>query len=297
MVEPGTRSEGFNNMVLPQVMATGNIHKGIIAGKLKGAIPAVTPKGKTKEYVSISRATLATVSPICKEGMLQQCSTTSKNLRKPRKTSPSASAKVLPCSRVIFLANSPILALIKACNLNITCWRDKTEVLLQDLKAFLLDSKAVCISSCVHLGTRVTTLLVAGSCKSIHSLVLDSTNLPSTNILVVGAAEELFIVGGWPVSSSCSSSITFLGYIEDYCLDYREVYCQDNRKDYNMDYRVVYSLDYREVYNLDYKDVYSLDNREDYCLDYREVYCLEKFLWRVSYKDNLIVHSGGLITV
>lgn len=31
--------------VLPQEMATGNIHKGIMAGKLNGAIPAVTPSG------------------------------------------------------------------------------------------------------------------------------------------------------------------------------------------------------------------------------------------------------------
>jgi len=31
--------------VFPQEMATGNIHKGIIAGKLNGAIPAVTPRG------------------------------------------------------------------------------------------------------------------------------------------------------------------------------------------------------------------------------------------------------------
>lgn len=31
--------------VFPQQVATGNIHKGIIAGKLNGAIPAQTPRG------------------------------------------------------------------------------------------------------------------------------------------------------------------------------------------------------------------------------------------------------------
>ena len=30
-------------MELPVTLATGNIHKGILAGKLKGHIPAVTP--------------------------------------------------------------------------------------------------------------------------------------------------------------------------------------------------------------------------------------------------------------
>mmetsp|Transcript_35611 Transcript_35611/g.84315 ORF Transcript_35611/g.84315 Transcript_35611/m.84315 type:complete len:240 (-) Transcript_35611:520-1239(-) len=42
---PGTFSEGLNIMVLPVAVARGNIQRGIIAGKLKGAIPAVTPIG------------------------------------------------------------------------------------------------------------------------------------------------------------------------------------------------------------------------------------------------------------
>mmetsp|Transcript_5182 Transcript_5182/g.12129 ORF Transcript_5182/g.12129 Transcript_5182/m.12129 type:complete len:240 (+) Transcript_5182:2088-2807(+) len=44
-VAPGTRSDGFMIMELPQTAASGNIQRGIIAGKLKGAIPAVTPRG------------------------------------------------------------------------------------------------------------------------------------------------------------------------------------------------------------------------------------------------------------
>jgi hypothetical protein len=40
--------------VFPHVMANGNIHSGIIAGKLKGVIPEVTPKGSLKEYISMS---------------------------------------------------------------------------------------------------------------------------------------------------------------------------------------------------------------------------------------------------
>ena len=39
---PGSFSEGFSTKVLPAVTATGNIHKGIMAGKLNGQIPAHT---------------------------------------------------------------------------------------------------------------------------------------------------------------------------------------------------------------------------------------------------------------
>lgn len=39
---PGSFSEGFSTKVLPAVTATGNIHRGIMAGKLKGQIPAHT---------------------------------------------------------------------------------------------------------------------------------------------------------------------------------------------------------------------------------------------------------------
>mmetsp|Transcript_34434 Transcript_34434/g.93294 ORF Transcript_34434/g.93294 Transcript_34434/m.93294 type:complete len:202 (+) Transcript_34434:627-1232(+) len=41
----GTRSEGLMTKVFPHEMATGNIHSGIIAGKLNGQMPAHTPSG------------------------------------------------------------------------------------------------------------------------------------------------------------------------------------------------------------------------------------------------------------
>ena len=41
----GSRSEGFSTNVLPQAIATGNIHIGTIAGKLNGVMPAHTPTG------------------------------------------------------------------------------------------------------------------------------------------------------------------------------------------------------------------------------------------------------------
>lgn len=52
-------------------------HKGIIAGKLNGVIPAVTPSGKRKVRVSMSFEIFCSASPRWREGILQQCSTTS----------------------------------------------------------------------------------------------------------------------------------------------------------------------------------------------------------------------------
>lgn len=48
-IAPGTLSDGLRTKVFPQVMASGNIHNGIIAGKLNGATPAQTPNGVLNE--------------------------------------------------------------------------------------------------------------------------------------------------------------------------------------------------------------------------------------------------------
>ena len=45
MVDIGSCSEGFSTKVLPVAMAMGNIHSGIMAGKLNGVMPAQTPSG------------------------------------------------------------------------------------------------------------------------------------------------------------------------------------------------------------------------------------------------------------
>jgi hypothetical protein len=45
----GVLSDGLRMNVLPVAKAIGNIHKGIIAGKLNGATPVVTPKGILNE--------------------------------------------------------------------------------------------------------------------------------------------------------------------------------------------------------------------------------------------------------
>jgi hypothetical protein len=48
----GSRSLGLRTKVLPQAMATGNIHIGTMAGKLNGVMPATTPSASRKEKVS-----------------------------------------------------------------------------------------------------------------------------------------------------------------------------------------------------------------------------------------------------
>jgi hypothetical protein len=56
MQAPGSLSDGLIMKVLPHTRAKGNIHRGIIAGKLKGVIPAQTPSGILYDMASISFA-------------------------------------------------------------------------------------------------------------------------------------------------------------------------------------------------------------------------------------------------
>ena len=44
----GTFSEGLSTKVFPHAIAKGNIHRGTMAGKLKGVIPATTPSGNRR---------------------------------------------------------------------------------------------------------------------------------------------------------------------------------------------------------------------------------------------------------
>src|SRR5450830_1285885 len=48
----GSRSDGFNTKVLPQAIATGNIHIGTITGKLNGVMPATTPSAWRMDQAS-----------------------------------------------------------------------------------------------------------------------------------------------------------------------------------------------------------------------------------------------------
>lgn len=54
---------------------------GIMAGKLKGVMPAVTPSGMRYDMVSMSLVMDGSVSPSCSDVTPQACSTTSAKVR------------------------------------------------------------------------------------------------------------------------------------------------------------------------------------------------------------------------
>mmetsp|Transcript_28350 Transcript_28350/g.92588 ORF Transcript_28350/g.92588 Transcript_28350/m.92588 type:complete len:315 (-) Transcript_28350:127-1071(-) len=159
---PGSRSDGFSTCVFPHVTAIGNIHNGIIAGKLNGQMPAVTPSGCLMEYVSIRLLTFSTSSPITMFPIPQACSTTSR----PRKTSPRASASVFPCSRVMLAESSSMCSRMIPWSLNMTRCLVETGVRRHATNASFALSTARLSSAAVASGTRVTTSCVAGSCTS-----------------------------------------------------------------------------------------------------------------------------------
>ena len=115
----GSRSLGLSTKVLPQAIATGNIHIGTIAGKLNGVIPTHTPSGSRNENRSTPVETCAEKSPLSSCGIPQANSTTSR----PRWTSPRASLSTLPCSSVIASAIRPTLAFTSSRKANSTLVR------------------------------------------------------------------------------------------------------------------------------------------------------------------------------
>ena len=62
--QDGSFSEGFRTKVLPQAIATGNIQRGTIAGKLKGVIPTHTPTGCRSDQLSTPEPTFSLNSPL-----------------------------------------------------------------------------------------------------------------------------------------------------------------------------------------------------------------------------------------
>ena len=93
----GSFSLGLSTTALPQAIAMGVNHIGTMAGKLNGVITAHTPTGCRIEVTSIRVDTFSENPPLCRCGMPQANSTTSR----PRATSPPASLRTLPCSEVI----------------------------------------------------------------------------------------------------------------------------------------------------------------------------------------------------
>ena len=78
----GSRSEGFSIKAFPAAIAGQNFHIGIMAGKLKGVIPATTPNGCLIDQLSTLVPTFSENSPFNKCGIPQANSTTSSPLVK-----------------------------------------------------------------------------------------------------------------------------------------------------------------------------------------------------------------------
>ena len=93
----------LSTMVLPVTMQSGTIQpKGIMAGKLKGAMPAKTPSGSLKVTVSWPLATFMSDSPFMSMGAAMAVSQASRTLT----TSPRDSSRFLPSSVAVSRAIS-----------------------------------------------------------------------------------------------------------------------------------------------------------------------------------------------
>ena len=87
--------------MLPHTIAKGYINKGTITGKLKGQIPAQTPKGCLYVYMSTPLEIFSIVSPIiCEETFVDVSKTSS-----PLVNSPTESERIFPCSSEMHFAS------------------------------------------------------------------------------------------------------------------------------------------------------------------------------------------------
>src|SRR5881628_2989306 len=156
--QEGSFSEGLRMNVLPQAIATGNIHIGTIAGKLKGVMPAHTPSGWRIEYRSMPAEMLSENSPFIRCGMPQANSTTSR----PRWIEPFASESTLPCSFEMRSASSSMCRSINSLKRNITRARVSGEVSDQPAKASFARAIACSTSALEARGTLAASTPVVG---------------------------------------------------------------------------------------------------------------------------------------
>ena len=170
----GHRSEGFRIIAFPQASAGPIFHSGIIAGKLKGVMPATTPSGWRMEYRSMPGPPSLVNSPFSSEGAPMQTSITSR----PRCTSPRASGSVLPCSRLTSSANSSICSTMRVPNFIITRALRCGFVAPHAFCASAAASTALFSSSRVARGTLACTSPVAGLYTSANRPELPLTCLP-----------------------------------------------------------------------------------------------------------------------
>ena len=149
---------GFNTKVLPQAIATGNIHMGTMTGKLNGVMPATTPKGWRRVQLSMPVATCSVKSPLSNCGMPVANSTMSM----PRATSPCASVNTLPCSAVMAWAKASLWMCKSSKNLNMTRARRKGGASAQAGNAACAAATACATSAWLAKATWPVTAPLAG---------------------------------------------------------------------------------------------------------------------------------------
>ncbi len=193
----GTFSDGLRTKVLPQAIATGNIHSGTITGKLNGVTPAQTPTGCRTVWVSTPVPTFSEYSPLRRCGMPQANSTTSI----PRCTEPIASGSVLPCSSVTIRASSFWCSCSSARNFCITRARRRAGASRQAGYAPCAARTAASMSAALQNGTRFDTVPAAGLVTSPKRPLLEAVGLPpiqsGTSLNCRGFSVGLFMAASW----------------------------------------------------------------------------------------------------
>ena len=144
--------------VLPQAIATGNIHSGTITGKLNGVMPAQTPTGWRTLWLSTPDPTFSEYSPLRRCGTPQANSMTSM----PRCTDPIASGSVLPCSAVTSSASTFWLSCMSCRNFCITRARRSGGASRQAGSAAVAACTAESTAAASAYGTCLVTSPVAG---------------------------------------------------------------------------------------------------------------------------------------
>ena len=164
-------------MVLPVAMQSGIIQpNGIIAGKLKGAMPANTPSGSRYVTVSCPAETFIRLSPFIIIGAPTASSHASMILM----TSPRASSRFLPSSRLTRRVTSSMCSSRSAFHLNSTWVRTAAGLSDHRTKAWWADSMAAVTSAAVQHGAWAKTSPVLESVTGVYTSVADARHSPST---------------------------------------------------------------------------------------------------------------------
>lgn len=189
---------------LPQAMATGHIHSGTIAGKLKGVIPTVTPTLCRMVVTSMSVDAPSVWAPANIDGMPHANSTTSM----PRCSSPAAPERTLPCWSLMTIARSSALRFSASRNANSTVLRLDNEVRLQAPCARRADATAVSTSAAEASRTRAATTPRAGSNTSPHRSPVPGHRVSPNQWSITGSATSPVVSpAGWLVSLTILSPI------------------------------------------------------------------------------------------